>query len=151
ERERRMGRVKRSAVFLIKAVAVISLTVGLAEAGSYVLYERIAHRPFSRARLQAQIVVPTDGSLFESSDRAAPAHRLRRPFMWDKSLHPYLGFAFKPDASAPVNSFGFFGPPPVMTPPPDHAVVGLFGGSVALSLCMDPHGTQPITEALARA
>jgi len=147
-----MGRVKRGAMLLVKIVATLAITVGLAEAASYIMYERLAHRPFSMERIQAELGTPTDGPQFASDDRAAPAHRFRRPFMWDKALHPYLGFAYRPDESTPTNSFGFFGPSPVMTPRPGHAVAGLFGGSVALGLCMNPdHGTKLIAEAIARS
>jgi hypothetical protein len=152
EARQRMGRVKRGAMLLVKIVATLAITVGLAEAASYIMYERLAHRPFSMERIQAELGTPTDGPQFASDDRAAPAHRFRRPFMWDKALHPYLGFAYRPDESTPTNSFGFFGPSPVMTPRPGHAVAGLFGGSVALGLCMNPdHGTKLIAEAIARS
>ena len=40
-----MGRVKRSAILLVKIVATMAITVGLAEAISYLMYERIGTAP----------------------------------------------------------------------------------------------------------
>jgi hypothetical protein len=73
---------------------------------------------------------------------AAPVEgvpRALRPYV----LHPYLGFVRNRavtehalngrDIDAPVNEFGFFGPPPA-TRREDEFVVALAGGSVALEL-----------------
>ncbi len=63
-----MGRVKRGAMLLVKIVATLAITVGLAEAASYIMYERLAHRPFSMERIQAELGWSPDIPLDQTLD-----------------------------------------------------------------------------------
>jgi hypothetical protein len=122
------GMIKVTIVCLVST----AFTIVLLEISAFLAYPYLFDKPFSRSDIRKNLLqnvekIGADGVL----------EPFKNPFFVSETvIHPYLGFVQDPE-TAEIARLGFWQNPQEMKRSPDRVIIGITGGSVALSLFLN--------------